>query len=51
MLAAFVGVGPGVMITPLLLQLGLNAFSCAATTMFIVQYTVLANGIGFAFAG
>ena len=51
MLATFVGIGPGAMITPLLLQLGLNAFSCAATQAYISQFTVIANSIQFAFVG
>ena len=51
MLATFVGIGPGVIITPMFLHMGLDAFSTAATSGVNSSYTLLANSIGFAFMG
>ena len=34
MIATFVGIGPGVMISPMLLHLGFDAFSVAATSAY-----------------
>lgn len=48
LLAAVVGIGGGVVYSPLFLELGIPPKSASATAMFLVLYTSLANTIQFA---